>query len=60
MYALKYRVQSFKDVLIDEQISSFCPYKPKAEAFNPNNATQTHSILVKLLKKYLFRHAKGS
>ena len=48
MYALKYRVQSFKDVLIDEQISSFCPYKPKAEAFNPNNATQTHSIFKKI------------
>ena len=24
-----------------------------------NNVTQTHSIFVKLLKKYLFRHAKG-
>jgi hypothetical protein len=26
---------------------------------NSNNATQTHSIFVKLLTKYLFRHAKG-
>ena len=26
---------------------------------NSNNATQTHSIFVKTLRKYLFRHAKG-
>jgi hypothetical protein len=27
--------------------------------FNPYNVTQTHSIFVKLKKKYIFRHAKG-
>ena len=26
---------------------------------NSNNATQTHAIFVKLLRKYLLRHAKG-
>ena len=31
----------------------------EGEAFNPNNVTQTHSIFVKILRKYLFRHAKG-
>jgi hypothetical protein len=36
------------DFLIDGQISSFCPDQPGGEAFNPNNATQTHSIFVKL------------
>ena len=28
-------------------------------AFNPNNASQTCSIFVKTLIKYLFRHVKG-
>ena len=42
------------DFLIDGHISSFCPDQPEGEAFNPNNATQTHSIFV----KYIFRHAK--
>ena len=42
------------DFLIDGQISSFCPDQPKAEAFNPNNAKQTHSIFVKLFKKIPF------
>ena len=38
------------DFLIDEQISSFCPDQPEGKllSFNPNNATQTHSIFVKL------------
>jgi hypothetical protein len=36
------------DFLIDGQKSSFCPDQPGGEAFNPNNATQTHSIFVKL------------
>ena len=36
----------------------FLPQPAWGEAFNPNNATQTHSIFAKL-KIYLFRHAKG-
>jgi hypothetical protein len=41
------------DFLIDGQISSFCPDQHEAKlltrsTFNPNNATQTHSIFVKL------------
>ena len=36
--------------LIDEQISSFCLDQPEAEAFNPNNATQTYLIFVNLKK----------
>ena len=36
------------DFLIDGQISSFYPDQPGGEAINPNNATQTHSIFVKL------------
>ena len=46
------------DILIDGQVSLFGPDQPQAEVFNPNNATQAHSIFVKL-KQYLFRHAKG-
>ena len=38
------------DFLIDRQISSFCPDQPEAEAFNPNNATQTYLIFVNLKK----------
>ena len=36
------------DFLIDGQISSFWPVQHGGEVFNPNNATQTHSIFVKL------------
>jgi hypothetical protein len=43
-----FRASLFIDFLIDGQIASFCPDQPEAEAFNPNNATQTHSIFVKL------------
>ena len=35
------------DFLIDGQISSFCSDLHGGEAFNPNNATQTHSLFVK-------------
>ena len=34
--------------LIDGQIFSFCPDQHGGEAFNPNDATQTHSIFAKL------------
>ena len=34
--------------LIDGQITSFCPNQHGGEAFNTNNAAQTHSIFVKL------------
>ena len=36
------------DLIIDGQISSICPDHTEAHAFDPNNATQTHSIFVKL------------
>ena len=42
------------DILIDGQVSLFGPDQPQVEVFNPNNATQDHSIFVKL-KQYLFK-----